>query len=214
MIRHRSITGDPGARLSMGIVTRQMSTASFDLRPAGDIEILGIATATCLLAFFLCYMLCTGLRTLLYASFAMKTPRKRGETSRSGCEWSATPLSWPQTGYDGEQEDSRTPYLTSSVRITRTKTPWENPITTKKYCYTQIPARRKPLSRRPLQMSNSMLSSNRWKDTALDTEKSWSLTPNATISVLTDTASCKESTAKENGGYSDRSFLQYYSASL
>ncbi len=81
MIQHKSTTDAPGATVSMDIATRQMSTASFDLRPASDIEILGIATATCLLAFFLCYMLYTGLRMLSYASFAVKDVLEKRENT-------------------------------------------------------------------------------------------------------------------------------------
>ncbi|KAI3344022.1 hypothetical protein F4824DRAFT_30579 [Ustulina deusta] len=222
MIQHKSTTDAPGATVSMDIATRQMSTASFDLRPASDIEILGIATATCLLALFLCYMLYTGLRMLSYASFAVKTSWKRGETPRSVCEWSAT-HSQPRASYDGQQEDSRTPYFANSARNTRMKTPWGKPVIMKQYYHTQIPARRKPLSRKPLPMSNSMISSIRWKDTTLDMEEGWSLRSDATASVAdkyddatrpNETTSYRESKVKENGGYSDRSFLHSYTASL
>ncbi|KAI0435163.1 hypothetical protein F5Y09DRAFT_293895 [Xylaria sp. FL1042] len=185
----------------MDIVARQMPAASLHLRPAGDIELLGIATATCLLAFFLCSMLCTGLWMLRHAVFAIKAGRKRGEISRPVCEWTANPLDPSHISCDGYQEDSKIPYSTSSARVTQMKAPWEKLVTAKQYSYTQIPARRKPISRKPLLLSDPMLYSNSWKDTELDTDRRWNLRSNETSSF--------ESKTKENRGYSDRSFLHY-----
>ncbi|KAI1310975.1 hypothetical protein F5Y03DRAFT_402627 [Xylaria venustula] len=118
MIQHKLITDPLGATISMGIANRQMSTASFDLRPAGDIEILGIATATSLLAFFLCHLICVGLRALWHTSSAIEMPRKRSEAPRPVRKWFTTAPSQPHDSYGGRQESSRTPYVTSSARDT------------------------------------------------------------------------------------------------
>ncbi|KAI1282501.1 hypothetical protein F5Y07DRAFT_241724 [Xylaria sp. FL0933] len=201
MIKHKPAIYDLGATVPMDIVAREVPAASLQLRPAGDIEILGIATATCLLAFFLCSMLCTGLWMLRHAVFAVKIGRKRGEIPRPLIELPANPLTRPQVSWDGYQELSGTPYSTSSARISEMKTPWETLATMKHYACTQIPARRKPLSRKPLPMSNFMLNSNSWEHKPLNAERRWSLRSNE--------ASLFEPKVKETRGYSDRSFLHY-----
>ncbi|KAI0804117.1 hypothetical protein GGR55DRAFT_333349 [Xylaria sp. FL0064] len=201
MIQHKQAIYDSREMFPMDIVARETPAASLHLRPAGDIEILGIATATCLLAFFLCSMLCTGLWMLRHAVFAVKTGRKRGEIPRPLVELPANPLTRSQVSWGGYQEDSGTPYSTSSARVSEMKTPWETLATVKQYAYTQIPARRKPLSRKPLPMSSFMLNSNSWEDKPLNTERSWCLRSNE--------ASLFEPKVKETKGYSDRSFLHY-----
>lgn len=143
----------------MDIATRPRPPKSLDLPefiPATEVEILGTATATCLLGFLLGYMLYTGLRLLFLTSLPEKTPKERDETGK----WSFSTLRRSRISYDRRKE---TPYLTSTAHEVRIMTPWEKPVIMKQYYHTQIPARRKPLSRKPLLgcLTNSMRSANR-----------------------------------------------------
>ncbi|KAK5629739.1 hypothetical protein RRF57_005454 [Xylaria bambusicola] len=211
-------TGGPPRIVSMNIATRQLSHSSLDLQPASDIEILGIVTATCLLGFFCCYMLYEGLRMFSSALLTRGTPKKRDETHESR----VSSIGRSKISYNGPR---KSPYLTSPLREVRMKTSWENTVITKQYNYTQIPARRKPLSRKPLifSTSNSKLSASRWKDTTLDMEKGWNIgittidsainmSDNATRSD--EMTSCRDFEAKEREGFYDRSFLHHYTMSL
>ncbi|KAI1369105.1 hypothetical protein F5Y08DRAFT_334946 [Xylaria arbuscula] len=153
----------------MDIATRPIPLKSLDLPdppPATEVEILGISTATCLLGFFLCYMLFEGLRMLFLTLFSRDTPKERDEPD----EWSLSSLRRSRMRYDERKE---APYLTSAAHEVRIMTPWEKPVIMRQYSYTQIPARRKPLSRRPLLgcLTNSMRSTSRWKETTLDMEE-------------------------------------------
>ncbi|KAI0531523.1 hypothetical protein GGR58DRAFT_524449 [Xylaria digitata] len=233
MIQHRSTPGDPSATSSMDPATRQMPTANFYLRPASDVEILGITTATFLLALFLCYMLYVGLPmsscVFLTKSYArdlphiVKTSSGRDTFSQSVCEWTTIPLTRSRASYHGQHEEYQTPYFTCSAQNSRTKWSGETPITTKQYYYTRIRGRGKPLSRKPLLISNSVIHSIRQKDMALGMEEGLSLRPSTTAVVAgkydnairpNETTSCMESEAKENRGHFDRSFLRHYTVSL
>ncbi|KAI0526617.1 hypothetical protein F5B22DRAFT_168360 [Xylaria bambusicola] len=217
MTNHKPNDGPPWIA-SMNIATRQLSHSSPNLQPASDIEILGIATAICLLGFFVCYMLFTGLQMLFSASWTVRTLKKRGEADE--CLMSSMGRS--QISYDVPR---KSPYLTSPAREVRMKTSWEAAVITKQYNYTQIPARRKPLSRKPLIFStlNPNIGATRWKDTTLDMEEGWSFGLTTTDSAtskpdnairLDEMAPCRNFKAGEKTGFYDRSFLHRYTMSL
>ncbi|RWA08018.1 hypothetical protein EKO27_g7086 [Xylaria grammica] len=233
MVLHKLAPGDAGVIEPMDIATRQMPTASFDLGPAGDVEILGIATATCLLAFFLCYTLYMGLWMSPSASFAepyandaphiTKPASKRRRFPRPVCEWYKFTSNRPQASHPRQHEEFQTPYFTYSARNARVKRPEGTPILTKQYYYTQIPARGKPLSRKRLPMSSFTINSNRRKYMALDTEEGLGSRPSTTVAVAdkcdrairsNEVISYREPKGKENRGHSDKSFLRYHTASL
>ncbi|KAI1200456.1 hypothetical protein F5X97DRAFT_340552 [Nemania serpens] len=198
-----------GASIPLDVATRQMTIANFDPRPASHIEILGLATAICLLVFVLCTMLCTGLRKLWDVCSPksdvsdipppMKTPKKRDQVRRSTRKWSF--ISRLRTNHDGQKEGSLASHLTSSASNTRVKILKKTYTATKQDYYTQIPARCKPASRKPLLLPNAGINTIRRKDTTLDMEEGLGLSPNAAASSASGghstqpsgTASCRES---------------------
>ncbi|KAI0443426.1 hypothetical protein F4803DRAFT_315927 [Xylaria telfairii] len=220
--------------VSMDIATRQMSIANFDPSPASGIEILGIATATCLLAFFLCLLLCAGLRISCYSwyssslgsdvSDAPHIITNSGEKYRSQQlirKWAGTPPRQPGIHYDGQQDISQTPCSTKPSRISRMKITRRNSVIPTRY-YTQIPPRYKPVSRKPLFMRNSVIDSTRLENMTSDMEEGLSLSYGTAVAApngLDDfarpqgTAICNELKAM-NDEHSGRSFLHYRTTSL
>ncbi|KAI8948285.1 hypothetical protein F4801DRAFT_468400 [Xylaria longipes] len=219
----------------MDIATRQMSIANFDPSPASGVEILGIATATCLLAFFLCIILCTGLRISCYSWYTsasesyigdapsiMKMSGKRDESQRPISKWTATFLGRSRTSHDGQQHNSQTPCFARPGCIARMKIMRRNNAVPERYYYTQIPPRCKPLPRKPLLIPNSVISSIKRKDTTLDMEEGLYFNYDTAAAVpngLDDfthpngMATYRESKAK-NGDHSGISFLHCRTTSL
>ncbi|KAI1755344.1 hypothetical protein F4782DRAFT_401419 [Xylaria castorea] len=219
----------------MDVATRQMSITNFDPSPAGGIEVLGVATATCLLAFFLCIILCAGLRILCYSRYAsspefdvgdthriIRMSVEKNESEQSICKWTVIPPSLSRTVYDERQDISQKPCSTRPGCITRMKITRRNNVTPERHYYTQIPTRCKPVSRKPLLMPNSVISSIRRGDTTLDMEEGLSLSYDAAAAVpngLGDltrpygTVKCREPKTK-NGEHSGRSFLHCRVTSL
>ncbi|KAI3336794.1 hypothetical protein HD806DRAFT_542579 [Xylariaceae sp. AK1471] len=217
------------AGIPENVVARQTSIETYGLRPASGIEILGIATATCLLAFFLCTMFCTILRISWCAYFpnsdaciaphTTKISEKRGKVSRSIRKWSSTPLSRPRICYDRAADPSQTPYYTSSAYNTRIKTLGESYLSITQNGCAHIPTRYKLLL-----MPDSTTTSTRRQETTLDLEEGLSLKSNATAVATEDyddftrrngAASHTEANLGEmNKAHFDSSFLPYRTASL
>ncbi|KAI0857966.1 hypothetical protein F4860DRAFT_487744 [Xylaria cubensis] len=219
----------------MDIATRQMSITTFDPSPASGIELLGIATATCLLAFFLCVLFCAGLRIFSYSYYASSPELHRGNTphiirtsaeedgsEQSICKQIVTPLSRSPIFHDEQQDDSQLPCSTRPGCVTRMKIARRHNVIPERYYYTQISPRCKPLSRKRLLMSKPLTRSVRMKDTTLDMEEGLDLGYDAAAAVPNgpsdvprpyETATCRESKAK-NGENSGRSFLHCRGTSL
>ncbi|KAJ8124939.1 hypothetical protein O1611_g8700 [Lasiodiplodia mahajangana] len=181
-----------GTNIQIDVDAREVSTVSTNLRPASDIEILGVATATCLLAFFICSVLWTGLRRLrrTYSPELDRsgthqttmTSSKRDGATPSIRKWSSIPSIRSRDGsseQQQQQQDSQTSRSTNSASNKRMKISWKNHVISKQYYYTQMAARCKPASRKPLLLPNSTIASIRWKDTTLDMEEGLSLRSNA-----------------------------------
>ncbi|KAI1742127.1 hypothetical protein F4680DRAFT_412978 [Xylaria scruposa] len=221
--------------IPMTVATRQMSIATFDPSPASGIELLGIATATCLLAFFLCVLFCAGLRIFSHSWYASYPGLHRGNTphiirtsaEEDGSEQSIgkrtiTPFSRSRIFHDEQQDFSQPPYSARPGCITRMKIARRNNIIPERYYYTQILPRCKPVSRKRLFMPNPAISSMRREYTTLDMEEGFGLSYDAAAAVpndLTDfprpyeTATCRESKAK-TGEHTGRSFLHCRGTSL
>lgn len=216
----------------IGIATRQMSIASFDLRPASDIEILGIATATCLLAICLFSMLLAVLQKIWHVfslklgasdnSHITKTSEKRSETNRSILRWLSIPLGRSRGSYDRQQDNTQTQDLTSSTCKQRMRVSWENHVIMKQYYYTHIPTRCKPTSTEPPLPLSPKMKVTRRKITTLDMEEGLSLKSNAAgiATNLHDNLTrsnlvsfCREPEMKDADD-SNRSFLHGRAASL
>ncbi|KAI0118871.1 hypothetical protein GGR51DRAFT_570630 [Nemania sp. FL0031] len=213
------------------MTARRVPTTSLSLRPASDIEILGIATATCLLAIFLCSVLWAGARVLRCAyspkldrsdtSHITTTSDIRAGATLSVRKWSSIPSSRSQDSSSGQQRGSQTPRFTNATSNKRMKIPWKNHVITKQYYYTQMVPRCKPASRKPLLFSNPRMTSIRWKDTTLDMEEGLSLRSNAAaitnghddFPCLKRVALCRESKEKDAGDLNN-SFLPGRVASL
>ncbi|KAI1431156.1 hypothetical protein GGR50DRAFT_103805 [Xylaria sp. CBS 124048] len=210
------------------IVTRQMPMGYIDSRPASGIELLGIATSTCLLALFLVNMLCTWIRMTWGASSlpsdagdapVTMTPNKGSKTARLICQWSTTSLGRLRTGYDSLQNYPKTP-TASLGHNTRTKTPRTGGLSIPEHFRTQgrVRAGRKQLLRRPLLVANPSETSTERKDTIFDLEEGRSAFSDGSDSsgclLLPDEAvTCKESKPSDEA-YSGESFLHFRTASL
>lgn len=229
------MTASTGISLSMDIATRQMSIANFDPSPASGIEILGVATATCLLAFFLCLLLCAGLRISCCSWYSsspgsdvnnaphiITTSGEKCRSQRLIRKWIGIPLRQPGIVSDEQQDISQTPCSAKLSRISRMRITRRNNAIPTRYYYTQFPPRYKPVSRKPLFMPNSVISSIRQENMTSDIEEGLGLSYDATAAPpngLGDfarsqgTTTCNESKAK-NREHSDRSFLHYRTTSL
>ncbi|KAI1167855.1 hypothetical protein F5B18DRAFT_333682 [Nemania serpens] len=225
------MTGSTGASIPLDVATRQMTIANFDLRPASGIEILGIATATCLLTFVLCSMFWTGLRILWDVCYLKSNvsdippitnaPKKRDEVGRSVRKWSSIG-SGLQTNNDGHKASSYTSHFTRSASHTRVKILKKTHATARQYYHTQIARGGKPASRKPLLLPNTAINTIRRKNNTLDMEEGLGLSSNATASFAngshsthpSGTASCRESKSEKNTNDFDKSFLHCRTASL
>ncbi|KAI0476662.1 hypothetical protein F4859DRAFT_57186 [Xylaria cf. heliscus] len=229
------MTVSTNINVPMDIATRQMSITKFDPSPAGSIEILGIATATCLLAFFLCIIFCAGLQILCHSRYSsspessvghvpyiIKTSGEKDKSRRSICAWNATHLGRPRTFYGEQQDISETPFSARLGCITRMKITRRSNVIPEKHYYTQIPPRCKPVSRKPLSMPNTTINSIKREDTTLDMEEGLSLSYKADTAIPTalngftrphGTATCREPKAK-SGEHSNISFLHCRTTSL
>ncbi|KAI1116227.1 hypothetical protein F5Y14DRAFT_408617 [Nemania sp. NC0429] len=213
-----------GASIPLDIATRQMTIANFDFRPANGTEILGIATATCLLGLVLCCMFWTGLRMLWDACPPksdvsdippiMKTPEKGGEEQQPTRQWPLISRG-TQTEYDGQEESPCT------ARVRRFQKP--HAATQQQQYYTQFSARRKRGSRKPLLLPNAAINTTRQKDTTLDMEEGLGSGSNAADYFVnggdcsahpSGTASCRVSKSEKSLEDFDMSFLHCRTASL
>ncbi|TRX94431.1 hypothetical protein FHL15_004586 [Xylaria flabelliformis] len=240
--QHELTTGGSGMTVSlnidipMDIAARQMSITTFGPSPASGIEVLGIATATCLLAFFLCLLFCAGLRIFSYSWFASSPELHRGDTPRiirtsaeqdgseqSICKRIVTPLSRSPIFHDEQPDDSQPPCSARPGCVTRMKIARRNNIIPERYYYTQIPPKCKPLSRKRLLMSKPVISSVRRENTTLDMEEGLGLSYDAAAAAVPhglgdlprpyETATCRESKTKD-GEHPGRSFLHCRGTSL
>ncbi|KAI0456194.1 hypothetical protein F5B21DRAFT_165029 [Xylaria acuta] len=219
----------------MDVATRQMSITNFDPSPASGIEILGIATATCLLAFFLCILLCAGLQISCDSWYGfslesdvgdvpriIKTSGEKDGSQRSICKWTVTPLGQSRTVYDEQQDISQAPCSARPGCITRMKITRRNNVIPERYYYTHIPPRCKPVSRKALLMPSSGISSTRREDATLDMEEGLNLSYDAATPVPNSPGdftrsyrigTCRESKVK-NGEHPGRPFLHSRTTSL
>ncbi|KAI1824817.1 hypothetical protein F4861DRAFT_228234 [Xylaria intraflava] len=193
----------------INVAVRQMSMKHFDLRPASNIELLGIAIATCLLAFFLSVMLCTGIR-ISWGSVSpapdagdipnTSIPGKGSKTARSIRKWSTVSLSRLRTRYYDDLHDCpQTPYFASLGYNKRMR-----------------------LSRKPLLMVVPTITSVERKDAVFDLEEGLGL-KSASYSAVSNgygdslrpgEVVCRGLKPKKNGDHSGGSFLHYRTASL
>ncbi|GAW26018.1 hypothetical protein SAMD00023353_1900180 [Rosellinia necatrix] len=218
------MTASTRTGVPLDVATRQMSIASFHPRSASEIEILGIATATCLLAFFLCLMICMGLWMSWDAQFpgsnapdllhTTETFAERGRAFRSIRRWTGIPPSRSRTGYDGQIDGPRIPYFVGSAPATRMKTLKKSCGITNRYYHTRIPAKCKLLPRRPLLSAHVMIDSIRQKGPMLDMEEGLGLIPNTTTTVDNSPNCTRSTTVASSADRPDAPFLHSRTASL
>ncbi|KAI2630447.1 hypothetical protein GGS21DRAFT_491949 [Xylaria nigripes] len=213
----------------MIVATQSMSTTTFEPRPASDIEIVAIAAATCILALFLSVLLYRGARSLCSASSGTldvgddpsitMLPDKGSKTTRSIARWATISLGQLRIRYLGERMFSRTSSLASLDCEAQTKNSEKSPAVEKKYFHTQAQMRFKPVSRKPLWIVKSPLSSGGRDSTIFDLEEGlgWEHTAFAETSSSRDEypplAACDEWKPRI-GDHSGGSFLHRSTASL
>ncbi|KAI1180238.1 hypothetical protein F4777DRAFT_305110 [Nemania sp. FL0916] len=212
---------------------RRMSSKEVDPFPASSIEILGIGTATCLLAFFACSMFCTAFRLLWIAcSSRPKASNVPSTTKASGykgglpssiCEWPLIPSDGSRTSWDGQRKNSLTPHFRRSACDARMKIYSKTHPVTKQYSHTRISAKHKSMPRKPLTRSTQMITSIRRKGTTLDMEEGLISRSNPTLKLTSNygrssyrsgTVSCREPKVKREKDECNKSFLHCRTASL
>lgn len=167
-----------GASVPLNIVARQMSVTNFEARPASNLQVLAIATATCLLALFLCSLVFIWLQDSLYPSFPepdvgdvlyynMKTPKERDGISRAGRNWASCSLGRPRSVHDRQRETPQESLFAGSAFETRFGMSRKSYTITGRHLYKSL-------------VSNPTKGSIRRKNTTLDMEEGLSLISNAT----------------------------------
>ncbi|KAI8634824.1 hypothetical protein F5Y19DRAFT_126136 [Xylariaceae sp. FL1651] len=215
------------------VVNHQTLFENFRLRPANRIEILGIATATCLLAFFLCTLLCMILEIPCCASSpspdgsdisdTMTISGERDERPQPLHNRTSAPLEPSRINCHETQEHPQKPYLMSLIHNTRITTAKGNLFNIKREHNAKITTGIKLAWSKLAQMPGSKIISNRRKDTTLDLEEGFNLRSNAIAGTaggeggLTHPdreALRKVSKMEKNGDHSGSSFLPCRTASL
>lgn len=198
----------------MNIVTRQMSITNFEAHPASTLQIFAIATATCLLALFLCSLVFIWLQDSLYPSFPgpdvgdalynMKMPEERDEILRSGRSWASSSLGRPRSVYNRLREKPQESLFAGLVSETRFGMSRKSYTITGRHLY-------KPLVQKPTK------GSIRRKNTTLDMEEGLSLISNVTdgcdFTRPAGAAACEERGLQIRRDHSDISFLHRRTAS-
>ncbi|KAI0402899.1 hypothetical protein F4802DRAFT_330509 [Xylaria palmicola] len=229
------VTAPMRADVPTDVAIRQLSIANFDPRPANGVEILGIAVATCLLAFFLCNMLCIGL-CLLRHTFSptinigdapnvtppiSKTTEGVGKIPRSVYKGPAMPLTQTHSGYNEQQNSSLVSYPLKPGCNARMGISRINHLVTKRHYYTQILPEYRPVTRKRLRISIPGKIPARQKDTTLDMEEGLVLKfdagahhPDKSDHSTPPNGTLPRRESKSKSGDSEKSFLRHRAASL